>query len=74
VHAVREELRERAVHEAVAIDTPQAFEALRDDDRLEVRLRALRHAVIVALVQDLEQLGREGRAELVFDESLLDHG
>jgi hypothetical protein len=51
----------------VPIDEAEARERLAHDDNLEVRLRAGRHAVISALILDLEVRRSERIAEEGFD-------
>ncbi len=64
---------EGTVDELVTLDWRHAIEARGDDDHLKVRLRALRHAVHVTLVDHLEVRGVERLLELRFDVLLDDH-
>ena len=71
--AVRELPAERIVYQAVPGDTVSAFEDSADDEHAEVRLRASRYGVLVALVDHLEPLGYERRLQALFDASQHDH-
>lgn len=59
--------------QAVPGDTVSTFEDGAYDENAEVRLRASRYGVLVALVHHLEPIGRERRLQALLDTTQHDH-